>query len=53
MTARLVDYLWDKFCLELEEFGVAAGLFEVEVEEAFQALIVAGEGGIAVERIHQ
>jgi hypothetical protein len=43
MTARLVDYLWDKFCLELEEFGVATGLFEVEGEEALQTLIVAGE----------
>lgn len=38
---------------ELEEFGVAAGLFEVEVEEALEALIVGGEGGIAVEGIHQ
>ena len=37
----------------LERFGVAAGLFEVEGEEALQTLIVAGEGGIAVEGIHQ
>ena len=37
----------------LERFGVAAGLFEVEVEEVLEAFVVGCKRGVAVERINQ